>query len=252
MADETKFYFDFNFPLKLVAFLVNLIFGKRDPNNPAQTVDPANREWFSQPRTFADGGTEVITTAFKLPLSVSEITMEILRMPCTAEVWYQDRSNNWRQVLDMQRIPLKVNVSRSDVKSYFKYQVKIYPIVAKKLQFRLTRLNDLNLEGTPFPVGLKNCLIRRNVYDRSQGSQYFGIDSAPIMSHGCTRIAAPSSLAASKNSNNSGASRFQWMSFGPLMCEPICTPCSPNSSMQRSSSRIASCGLCRGTVPMPA
>ena len=69
----------------------------------------------------------------------------------------------------------------------------------------------------------------------------------PIMSHGCTRIAAPSSLAASKNGNSSGASRFQ-----SLMCEPICTPCRPSSSMQRSSSWIASVGDCSGTVPMPA
>lgn len=172
MAD-TKYYFDFNFPLKLVTFLTNLLFGKKDLNTPGPTVDPANREWFSQPRTFAEGGTEVITTTFKLPLSVSELTLEILRMPCVVEVWYQDRSNNWRQVLDMQRIPLRVGVSRSDVKSYFKYHTKCYPIVAKKLQFRLTRTNDPTLEGTPFPLGLRNCLIRRNVYDRSQGSQYF-------------------------------------------------------------------------------
>ena len=173
MADETKFYFDFNFPLRLVEFILGLIFGRRDPNNPSQSIDPATREWFSQPRSFADGGTEVITTMFKLPLSVSEITMEILRMPCVAEVWYQDRSNNWRQVLDMQRIPLSVNVSRSDVKSYFKYSTKVYPIVAKKLQFRVTRTNDPTLESVAYPIGLRNCLIRRNVYDRSQGSQYF-------------------------------------------------------------------------------
>src|SRR3546814_5541333 len=33
----------------------------------------------------------------------------------------------------------------------------------------------------------------------SHGSQYLGIDSVPIMSQGCTRIAAPRSAAASKN-----------------------------------------------------
>lgn len=172
MAD-TKFYFDFNFPLKLVGFILGVIFGRQDPANPSQSIDTTTREWFSQPRAFSDGGTEVITTSFKLPLSVSEVTMEILRMPCVAEVWYQDRSNNWRQVLDMQRIPLSVNVSRSDAKSYFKYVTKVYPIVAKQLQFRITRTNDPTLEGTPYPVGLRNCLIRRNVYDRSQGNQYF-------------------------------------------------------------------------------
>lgn len=172
MADETTFYYNYHFPLKVVTFLQGVLDGQNDPNNPMSAADPSDREWFSQPRTFADGGTEVITTTFRLPLSISEITMEILRMPCVSEIWYLDRNNNWRQVLDMQRIPVRVSVTRSDVKSYFKYHVKVYPIVAKQVQFRITRTKDTNLDGTPYPVGLRNCLIRRNVYDRSQGNQY--------------------------------------------------------------------------------
>ena len=73
------------------------------------------------------------------------------------------------------------------------------------------------------------------------------LDAAPIMSHGCTRMAAPSSAAASKNGNSSGASRFQFS-----QCEPICTPDRPSCSTQRSISWIASVGDCSGTVPMPA
>ncbi|ATN87591.1 minor tail protein [Mycobacterium phage Iota] len=171
--NETTFYYDYNYPLKLVDLILGLINNRNDPSNPAQQVDPANREWFSQPRTYDDGGTEVITATFKLPLSISELSMDILRMPCVAEAWYQDRSNNWRQVLDMQRVPVRVNVSRSDAKSYFTFSTKVYPIVAKKLQIRLTRARDLALADTPFPVGLRNTLIRRNVYERAQGQQYF-------------------------------------------------------------------------------
>ena len=81
----------------------------------------------------------------------------------------------------------------------------------------------------------------------SHGNQYLGIDAAPIMSQGCTRMAAPSSLAAWKNSNSSGASRFQSLTW-----LPICTPCRPSWSMQRSSSCTARRGDCSGTVPMPA
>src|ERR1700752_1067758 len=169
LGGATKYYFDFNFPLKVVQFILNLIFGK----NGQAAIDTGVREWFSQPRPGSDTGTEIISAIFKLPLSVSEVTTDILRVPCTLEVWYQDRSNNWRQVMDMQRIPLHVTVSGSDTKSWYKYHVKCYPIVAKQLQLRITRTNDIPLENIPYVCGLRNTLIRRNVYDRAQGSQYF-------------------------------------------------------------------------------
>jgi len=169
LGGATKYYFDFNFPLKVVQFILNLIFGKKGQ----AAIDTGVREWFSQPRPGNDTGIEVISTIFKLPLSISEVTTDILRVPCTLEVWYQDRSNNWRQVMDMQRIPLHVTVSGSDAKSWYKYHVKCYPIVAKQLQLRITRTNDITLENIPYVCGLRNTLIRRNVYDRAQGSQYF-------------------------------------------------------------------------------
>lgn len=168
---EQKYYFDFHYPLKVVSLILQLIFGKGGTD--AQIVDPATREWFSQPRPGMDTGTEVITTTFKLPLSISELSTEILRVPCQVEFWYQDRNNNWRPVLDMTRLPVRVNVARSDARSFYKYASKVYPIVAKQLQIRVTRTNDPTMEGTPFVVGLRNTLIRRNVYDRAQGQQYF-------------------------------------------------------------------------------
>lgn len=171
MADKQKYYFDFHYPLKVVHLILQMIFGKG--GNDAQVVDPAVREWFSQPRPGMDSGVEVITTTFKLPLSVSELSTEILRMPCLVEFWYQDRNNNWRPVLDMTRLPVRINVARSDAKSFYKFTSRVYPIVAKQLQIRVTRTNDPTMEGTPFVVGLRNTLIRRNVYDRAQGTQYF-------------------------------------------------------------------------------
>lgn len=168
MENKTSFYYDFNYSLPLVQMIMKLLGKGDDPDQTQMTAD-ANREWFSQPRPGESPETECVTVAFRLPLSVSEISTEVLRMPCNAELWYQDRSNNWRPILDMQRIPLKARVSRSDTKGWFKWYNKCYPIVAKKVQVRLTRYYDPALEGTDFPVGLRNTLIRRNVYERSQG-----------------------------------------------------------------------------------
>jgi hypothetical protein len=105
-------------------------------------------------------------------VSVSEISTEVLRMPCTVELWYQDRSNNWRQVLDRQRSPLSVKVSLADTKSWYKWSVKCYPIVAKKVQLRLTRDKNPVTLTTAYPVGVRNTLIRRNVYDRTEGGRF--------------------------------------------------------------------------------
>lgn len=170
MADTTKFYYDFHFPMPIVELILTLL-GKKQAA-PATAAAPATREWFSQTRTSLNTTTEVITTTFRLPLSVSEISTEVLRMPCVLEVWYQDRSNAWKPVLDAQRNPLKVMVAKSDTKSWYKHKTRCYPIVAKQLQFRLTRTPDPDLADIPYPVGLRNTLIRRNVYDRAQGGSF--------------------------------------------------------------------------------
>ena len=178
MANDTSFYYDFHHSLPLVREVLKLL-GKNDDPNQTQLVADANREWFSQPRAGSSTETECVTVAFRIPLSVSEISTEVLRMPCSVELWYQDRSNNWRPILDTQRVALKVRVDRSDTKSWFKWATKCYPIVAKKVQVRLTRYYDPALDTTPYPVGLKNTLIRRNVYDRSHGG--FFEDEMDIM-----------------------------------------------------------------------
>ena len=170
MAGDTKFYYDFNFPLKVIQFLWKQLFGDPDVQSP---VDSREREWFSQPRPGNDPTVEVVRTLFRLPLSISEISTEILRAPCTVEFWYQDRSNNWRQVMSMNRSPLKIVVSRSDTKSFYKFATKCYPIVAKQFGIRITRFNDTSLEGNSYVVGLRNTLIRRNVYDRTSARGAF-------------------------------------------------------------------------------
>ena len=171
MADTTRYYYDYHFPMPIVELILSLL-GKKQAAPTTTTATPTTREWMSQTRVSGDATTEVVTTTFRLPLSVSEISTEVLRMPCSFEIWYQDRSNQWKPVLDAQRAPIKVLVGKSDTKSWYKHQTRCYPIVAKQLQFRLTRSPDPDLASVPYPVGLRNTLIRRNVYDRAQGGAF--------------------------------------------------------------------------------
>ena len=77
----------------------------------------------------------------------------------------------------------------------------------------------------------------------SHGIQKRGISSRPTTSHGCTKIAAPSSSAAAKKSANAALSRST-----PFTLVPICAPGKPSCFTQRSSSRTASVASCIGTV----
>lgn len=115
--------------------------------------------------------TEVLQVNFKLPLSVSEIGFETLRVPCRIELWYLDRLNNWRQVLDESRIPVTLTLSGSQSTTWYPAHFFVYPIVAKSLQWRFTRVPDSITGNAPYPVGMRNGLIRRNVYDRNSGAQ---------------------------------------------------------------------------------
>jgi hypothetical protein len=66
-----------------------------------------------------------------------------------------------------------------------------------------------------------------------------GHRAVPIMSHGCTRIAAPRSLRGLEERRTTPARRDS-SACRRMRCEPICTPCRPSWSMQRSSSCMAS------------
>lgn len=124
--------------------------------------------------------TEVLTATFKLPLSVSEISFEALRVPCTIEVWYQDRQNNWRALLDNGRDPIKITLATSSAASWYSFHSMVYPIVAKAIQIRIVRVPESQIGSSPYVVGIRNTLIRRNVYDRSQGKLPFEEEQDPL------------------------------------------------------------------------
>lgn len=115
--------------------------------------------------------TEVLQVNFKLPLSVSEISFQALRVPCTATVWYLDRHSNWIQMRDAAYNPITVTLGYSSAISWYHATFGVYPIVANAVQVRLTRNADGEMGNQPYVVGLKDLLVRRNVYTRTQGTQ---------------------------------------------------------------------------------
>lgn len=164
-------YYEFHIPLGLKILIEKLIVGQpaRRGSAPRVSGSGTNREWFSQPRPGTDSTTEVITTQFRLPLSVNELGFDVLRVPCRVEAWYLDRQNNWRQIMDRQRSEISVPVQASAAASWYTYSTSIYPVIAQAVQIRITRTADAQFGSNPYVVGLKNTLMRRNVYDRSQG-----------------------------------------------------------------------------------
>jgi hypothetical protein len=164
-------YVDFSIPFGLYALVQNVITNNQgDPNIPQVVMPPANRVWFSQPRPGSDSTVEVITVNFKLPLSISEVGWDALRVSSHTEIWYQDRLSNWRQVLDEARNPVALEMSTSATAAWYTAHFYCYPIVAKKLQFRINRVYDSVVGTQPYVVGIRNGLIRRNVYQRADGT----------------------------------------------------------------------------------
>ncbi|QDH91763.1 minor tail protein [Mycobacterium phage Phrappuccino] len=168
-------YWDFHWPLALRELLEEAIGrNKSSPNTPTVNSEPSVRQWLSQPRPNDDPTTDVISINFKLLLSVSEITFEALRVPVRIEVWYQDRLNNWRQALDRNHIPVGLTLTSSSSRdAWYKYHTTLTPIVAKSVQVRFTRVPDPAMGTAPYSVGLRNTLLRRNVYDRNDGRMPF-------------------------------------------------------------------------------
>lgn len=179
------FYYAFSIPLGLFNLVLDVMeHNKNDPNVPQVPTPTANRQWFSQPRPAILNDphpvTEVLTVNFKLPLSISELGWEALRVGMHMEAWYQDRQNNWRQVLDEVRVPVTLDLSASQAQAWYKAHYYCYPIVAKALQFRFTRKYDPVVGTQPYCVGMRNGLIRRNIYTRPDGTMGIEPQQDPI------------------------------------------------------------------------
>ena len=162
-------YIDFNIPLEVRKLVEKMVNQRRDKSTPNQNLilDELKRRWVSQPRSVQDKHKEVIRIKFKLPLSVSTISAEVLRRPCRVEIFYIDRSNNRRPVLNQNRTPLSVIVDGGiEANSWYKWFSRCYPIVAKEIQFVVSRVYQ-GQDDTKYSVGLKNILIKRNVFNRN-------------------------------------------------------------------------------------
>jgi len=175
-------YYDFHVPLALKGVIDQAIGNQPSGRNTDGLVGGAStkREWYSQPRPCTNGTTEVITSNFKQPVAISEVSFDVLRVPCQVEVWYLDRLNNWRQVMDAQRLPISLSVQSSTASDWYSYHSKIYPVVAQAVQIRLRRVIDSMVGTNAYVVGLRNTLLKRTVYDRAQGKLPFEDEQDPM------------------------------------------------------------------------
>lgn len=173
-------YYEFNIPMGLYTLVQDVI--ENQPNNPNQpqvVVKGPQKEWFSQPRVGTDPTTEVITVNFKEPVSITGLSWEALRVGVHIEAWYQDRQNNWRQMMDENYTPIQIDLSNSQSEAWYQAAFNVYPIVGKAMQLRLTRVADTAVT-VPYCVALRNILPRRDVFNRSQGILQLNDQQDPI------------------------------------------------------------------------
>ena len=173
-------YFEYHYPLSLLYLVEKLLGNSRfNPGKVPVIPDGGIREWFSQPRVSTNPTVEVHTTRFQLPLSISEVGAEFIRTPTRAEFWYQDRSNNWKQMMDRNMQPVAANVSGSEAWSWYRHHSNVYPIVAKAVQVRFSRTGDPSWATQPYVVGMRNLLMKRNVYERNAGMMHLEEEQDP-------------------------------------------------------------------------
>ena len=113
--------------------------------------------------------TEVLQVNFKELLPINDISFQAVKVPAQIEMWYLDRQQNWREILDENRSPATLILQSSPEESWFPHHVYTAPTVTKSVQFRITRLPDTTMGTRPYCVGLRNILMRRNIYDRPSG-----------------------------------------------------------------------------------
>jgi hypothetical protein len=123
---------------------------------------------YKETRTAASK-TEVLQVNFKLPMPINDLAFQAVQVPAKIDVWYQDRQDNWRAMLDENRSAVSVTLASSTGENWYPYHAYTAPTVAKAVQFRLTRIAESAMGTRPYCVGLRNILIRRNIYDRPAG-----------------------------------------------------------------------------------
>ena len=115
--------------------------------------------------------TEVLQINFKLPMPINDLGFLAVQVPVKIEAWYKDRYDNWRPMLDDNRSPVVLNLTRAAAESWYGYRTNVSPVVAKAMQLRLTRVYDAQVGNKSYCVGIKELLIRRNIYSRPAGIQ---------------------------------------------------------------------------------
>ena len=119
-------------------------------------------------RTFSQK-TEVLQVNFKVPVPINDVAFQAVKVPVKIDMWYRDRQDNWRAVLDGNRDPVTLTLDASPMENWHSYHAYTSPTVAKAVQFRMTRLPNSDMGNRPYCVAMRNVLMRRNIYDRPAG-----------------------------------------------------------------------------------
>lgn len=171
-ASTQNMYYEYCIPLGLKDLLLDVIENSQSsPNTPQVPVPTASQMWFSQPRPGSDPTTEVLTVNFTNAVTISELTWDMLYVGVSVQLWYQDQNNNWAQVLDTNRIPIALTLSPSSTTAWYTANYVCYQFIAKALQWRFTRVYNATVGTLPYVVGMRNGLIQRNIYVRTDGTQ---------------------------------------------------------------------------------
>ena len=128
-----------------------------------------DRYWLSQPAPMSDPRWEILVVETSSPVSVSNLSFEVLQVRQNYELWYRDREGVRKPMLDTYGSPVKGSVSQGDAGQWTRITKNISSVVVSAIEVRLQRQP---VEGNPmWTLGLKNLLPKRNIYLREDASQ---------------------------------------------------------------------------------
>lgn len=173
--NNTQQFLDYSIPLIYVKQLSAL------QNSGSIYAHPVLRFWLSQPRRMDDATWEILTVNFRNPVSISQISFELLEINQQWEFWYYDSQNRRLPILDTSLRQFSGFISTGGITTWYAFLNSVYPIVATKVEFRIKRVQDAYLDPAgSYAIGVKNLLFKRTIYNRDDAVQPLGNEVDPI------------------------------------------------------------------------
>lgn len=143
--------------------------------------------WLSQPRTNADDTTETIRYYFPKAASLSAIELKVLQAGVHVEVFYRDREGHVLPLLQTSRQAIAFDTTFSSVNqlllpsigdsrqvvndlAWGTYSFECYPVIVTNVEIRMSRIVTPAAPQGPYPVGLKDVLLKRSITTRKDAA----------------------------------------------------------------------------------